>query len=351
MPKNRIKLLTDWNITAAVDASIDGAQITAGEPTKELQWISADVPGTVLNALVKSGVYEKPYHGKNLSEISEKQFLSPWWYRTEFELTENQAQGKVLLQFDGINYYADIWLNGILIAESGHVNGAFRRFEFDVTRHVVAGQNVLAVLISPPHPGDYSTGFVDWNPRPPDRNMGIFRPVAIKTIQDVAIESPFVESKVALRKLDAAELSVSCFLINHSDRTVAGRLKGQIEDCTFEQDVTLAAGEKCEVRFLPADFPQLKFSNPRLWWPNHLGKAELYCLQMVFENQNGISDQIDIQFGIREFADYVNEGGHRGFTVNGKKGIIGEISPQVIENFGLEMPIVVMEFELNIEQE
>ena len=116
----------------------------------------------------------------NLTKIPREPFQVPWWYRTEFILSEEEVRGTILLEFDGINYAADIWLNGRLVATADQARGAFRRFQYDVSDGIVPGENVLAVEVIPPKPGDFSTGFMDWNPAPPDRNMGLFRPVRLR---------------------------------------------------------------------------------------------------------------------------------------------------------------------------
>ena len=158
-------------------------------------WYPTSVPTTVLAALVDNGVYEDPYFGMNLKKIPEEPYKKPWWYRTEFALSQTEAGKIVLLELDGINYRADIWLNGHQIATSNQVRGAFRRFQYDVSRFVGEGKNVLALEVIPPEPGDFSTGFVDWNPPPPDRNMGLFRSVRLRFCDRVSIEKPFVQTK------------------------------------------------------------------------------------------------------------------------------------------------------------
>jgi exo-1,4-beta-D-glucosaminidase len=68
--------------------------------------------------------------------------------------------------------------------------------------------------------------------------------------------------------------------------------------------------------------PELKIKKPRLWWPNNLGKPELYTLTISVNHLQKASDKQEQNFGIREFKDYLNEQGHRGYIVNGKKILI-----------------------------
>ena len=101
-----------------------------------------------------------------------------WWYRTAFELPASMHGKHIALHFDGINYRANIWVNGVRIASSDSIAGMFRLFEFDVSNVVRSdGVNVLAVEIFPPQVEDLAMTWVDWNPAPPDKDMGLWRPV------------------------------------------------------------------------------------------------------------------------------------------------------------------------------
>jgi exo-1,4-beta-D-glucosaminidase len=120
-----------------------------------------------MSALVKNGVYRDPYFGKNLETISTQPFLMPWWYRTTFDLDSGtQRSDDVRLIFDGINYSANIFLNGTKVASADSTFGAFRRFDVDVTKVIHPKGNVLVVQVYPPKPGDFTIGFVDWNRKP-----------------------------------------------------------------------------------------------------------------------------------------------------------------------------------------
>ena len=281
------------------------------------RWYPTSVPSTVLAALVENGVYKNPYFGMNLSKIPSEPYEKPWWYRTEFELSQKDAAGTVLLELDGINYSADIWLNGNQIAPATKVRGAFRRFQFDISKFVSEGTNALAVEVIPPKPGDFSTGFVDWNPPPPDRNMGIFRTVRLRFCRGVSIERPFVHTKLNLETLDEATLTVTAELANHEQHRVSGIVEGEIESLRFSTAIDIEPQERKTV-----EFTSLKIKNPRIWWPYQLGRPNLYDLNLKFTADETVCDVAHVRFGIREIEDYTNEGGHRGFKINGKKILI-----------------------------
>ena len=314
-------LSKNWKIQAETEINSTGAEISQPDFITN-GWNETHVPSTVLGTLVENGVIKDPFLGENLKKISQDQFAKPWWFRTEFELTNEEAEQSVILDFDGINYRADVWLNGKQIVGEDTFFGAFQRFSFEISNKVQTGQNVLAIKVIPPKPGDFSIGFVDWNPAPPDRNMGIFRPVTLRFCKGVAIENPFIQTKVNLKTLKEAALTVSAELVNYSDKPVSGILTGEIESIQFSQYVSLSPNSKQLVTFTPDKFSELNIKNPRLWWPIHLGEPELYNLDLQFNIGEAMSDTAQLRFGIREVEDYLLKNIHRGFKINGKKVLI-----------------------------
>jgi len=316
------KLLSkEWHIRSALEVKDEGKEVSS--PNYDLKgWYPADVPTTVLAALVKNGVYKDPYFGKNLEDIPTEQFKQPWWYRKEFEAEIEKSFEHARLIFYGINYSADAWLNGKKIISSGSLIGAFRIFEIDITDVIENGKNILAVKVFPPRPGDFTVGFVDWNPRPPDENMGIWREVKLRVNGPVSINRPFVQSKVDLDTLDEAALTCTAELINHSNQQVQGTLKSELEGVQFSQEYSLKPYQCQKILFHPEKHAELNLHKPRLWWPNNLGEQNLYKLTLSALINDVKSDIQHVSFGIREVSDYINKEGHRGFKVNGKKVLI-----------------------------
>jgi len=321
LPDTFRTILNCWKIQSDDRLSAAGSQISSlGFNTED--WYEIQVPSTVLAALVEAGEYKAPYFGRNLNDIPKKRFERSWWYRNEFDSNDINADETTLLAFDGINYAANIWLNGRLIGDSGYVRGAFRRFSFDISNSVQKGGNALALEVKPPKPGDFSTGFVDWNPPAPDRNMGIFRPVTLRRCRSVSIENPFVRTDLDMKTPDRASLAVSAELCNRSDEPVTGILAGRIDAISFEKPVTLAAKERKVIEFTPEQQKDLFVHQPRLWWPHDLGEPNMYELHLEFGINGAISDVRQTSFGIRRIEDYFNKQGHRGFRINGKEVLI-----------------------------
>jgi hypothetical protein len=303
----------------------DGAVLSkSGVNTHD--WYDATVPGTVLTTLVDQGVYPDPYFGLNNLLIPESLNQQDYWYRTEFTLPKKFAGRELTLQFNGINYYAEIWFNGEYL---GHLTGAFIRGKFDVTKLArPGGANVLAVLIAPPPdpgiPSEQSVKFGagdnggklcldgptfecsegwDWIPGVRDRCTGLWQEVVLRATGPVTIGDSRVVTKLPLPDTSRADVAIQTELHNTSDSIQQGVLKGSFEGVKFSQPVTLQAGETKTLGFAPKDFPQLAVKQPRLWWPNGYGKPELYHLQLAFVTPDKQeSDQAALRFGIREMS-------------------------------------------------
>ena len=314
-------LSNNWKIQSSEKVTENGAEISTQKEVSN-NWIPAIVPSTVLGTMVANNLIKDPFYAKNLNDISTDPYKAPWWYVTTFKLNSIEAANFASLSFDGINHKANVWLNGSLIADSSSIDGAYRITAFEVSENTIEGDNILAIEVIPPIPGDFSIGYVDWNPSPPDGNMGVFRPVTLHLNAGVAIEKPFVQSKVNKETLKEAHLLVSAELVNYTDKVITGTLIGTIESTAFKQEITLDANSSKLVEFTSDDFSQLNFKNPRLWWPIHLGNPELYHLNLEFKIDGAISDTSQTRFGIREFEDYWLEDTHRGYKVNGQKVMI-----------------------------
>lgn len=316
-----VRLADGWQIASAADVTAaESAVATAGFDSTG--WTNTRVPSTVLAALVRDGQVEDPYFGRNLEAIPTGRFEHPWWYRTEFTLEEPPKPGARLV-FEGINYRADVWLNGRQIGHREDLAGAFRIFSLDVSAQLTAGVNALAVRVQPPKPGDPTIGFVDWNPTPPDRNMGLWRGVQLRLTGGVALQDVFVRSELDLETLAKASLTISATLRNDSDRrvtaVVAGTIGAAIE---IEQREVLQPGEERRIELAPSRFAQLVLDRPRLWWPNNLGEPNLYDLALTVSVDGRLVDHQELSFGIRHVEDYLTEEGHRGYAVNGRKVLI-----------------------------
>jgi exo-1,4-beta-D-glucosaminidase len=328
-----------WAIQASSNVHEGGAAVST-PGFKAQGWYPATLPSTVLNALVEDRVYPDPYTDMNLRSIPGTTYpifsnfsnlLMPpgspfehsWWFRTDFQLPAEHRGKTLSLGFDGINYRANVWMNGVQIASSKQMAGTWRLFRFDVTGAARPGAaNSLAVEIFPPQPTDLAITLVDWAPMPPDKEMGIWRDVRITATGPVALLYPTVFTKLNLPSTDQAELTVRVELQNSAAHAIEGTLNGRIENIEFAQPARLGPGEAQVVRFTSEKFPQLKLANPRLWWPAQVGPQNLYPLDLQFECGGEISDAAHIQFGVRQVTSEIDANGHRLFHINGNKILI-----------------------------
>jgi exo-1,4-beta-D-glucosaminidase len=272
---------------------------------------------------VDAGVFKNIFYNRNLEKIPDSLFEAPWWYRRTFTIEKINSGQVYRLRFDGISYYADIWLNGKKVASGDTVKGSFRRFIFDVTPFIKKGENVLAVKITQGQPADLNIGFVDWNPEPADNHMGIWRDVHFIESGSVAIENPFVITDVDTAGLSSADIKVRVDLQNFSDKKVSGILKTTIgNDIHLSTNVSLEPREIKEVILSPKQYHQLTMMHPKLWWTHDLGEPYLYTLQMNFEINNELSDSKKIKFGVRSVSGYMTDRGFRAYRLNGKKILI-----------------------------
>lgn len=311
----------NWELFSSEGMNADGKTISSSSYKVENGY-TINVPATVMAALVRNNVYEDVYYSDNLKKIPQEQFQKPWWYRKTFEVGTATGDSFYNLLFEGLNYKANIWLNGRLIASADTIEGCFRMFELEVTSFLQAGENTLAVEVIPPKKGDLTIGFVDWNPWPPDNNMGLWRPVKLVKTGSVALKNVFVKPWLNTETLTEANLTISAELVNHSDKTVSGQVEASIEGFSVRQDYSLNPKESKEIFFNPSDYAELNLENPRIWWPNNLGEPNLYSMEISAKQGNTQTDKKTVRFGIRSVADYFNENGHRGFMVNGKKVLI-----------------------------
>jgi exo-1,4-beta-D-glucosaminidase len=335
---SKIFLHKDWQIQSSCEAKVSGAEISApGFDAKG--WRHSDVPSTVVGALVTDKTYPDPNYGTNLKsfpgmDYSSKTFFanqdlpkdSPfrcsWWFRTEFTLPADYDGKTKWLHLLGINYRANVWLDGQKIADANDVVGAFATFEFNVSKALHAGKaNALAVEVFAPSKNDLGISWVDWNPTPPDKDMGIWKEVFLTASGDVALRNPFISSKLENGYRSAA-LTVSADLRNASDHAVKGMLRAEVDGKQVSQQVSLGASESKTVSFAPEQYSELKLANAKLWWPYQMGEPNLYTAKLSFEIGNEISDAGSVTFGIREVTSELTDKGYRLFKINGRKILI-----------------------------
>ena len=323
--QTRPQVVENWQMQDVAKVPASAAQISEAQ-YRAAGWYKATVPGTVLTTLVDNHVYPEPLYGENMRAIPESLNKTSYWYRTTLNVPAAYKGRRVWLHFGGINYSAQLWLNG---KQFGSMRGAFIRGDFDITGLVEPGKSAgLAVLIAPqPHPGTphehtvangtghnggqtaidgptfLSTIGWDWLMPVRDRATGLWQPVTLSSSGPVTVAAPHVVSHLS-PALDSADLDVSTTLVNGTDRPVTGTLVGSITGepgtIAFRKPVQLEANGYQDVSLDASTTPSLHLDRPKLWWPNGYGEPNLHHLVLRFETGKATSDESDVQFGIRK---------------------------------------------------
>jgi len=334
-----IKLNSGWKAKKAMELTVDGTVIS-GNDFRFYDWMDAVVPGTVLSTLLHNQKIPDPFFGMNNEQIPDISQVGrdyyTYWFFNQFEYPELKSGEHIWLKFRGINYSAELFLNGKKINPDTH-EGMFLREKYLITPFLEKGVNRLAVLVHPPDPagapnGQGGDGLIarsvtmqftagwDWICPIRDRNTGIWDEVSVEMTGPVDLLDPHVVTKVAGKRIpsgkqDPAIILTSADLMNPSAETQTGKLLARCGNYEVSKTVTIPAGEKILV-----NLPEFKITDPQLWWPNGTGDHPLYNIEFSFVlGNNRISDQEKVSFGIRETGTRFDEKlGARIFTVNGQ---------------------------------
>jgi exo-1,4-beta-D-glucosaminidase len=337
--ETKIMLHGNWEIQSSCQVKAEGREISSAAFPAH-RWHHAEVPTTIVAALVADKTYPDPNFGKNLKSFpgmdypsteffanqqmpGDSPFRCSWWFRTEFQAPASSLRDATTwLHFDAINYRANVWLNGGKIAGAQDMAGTFRAFEFNVSKQLRAGKtNTLAVEVFAPDKGDLGITWVDWNPTPADKDMGLWKDVYLTTSREISLRAPFVTSQLDSDYKTAA-LTISADLRNTSPHPVRGQLRAEIEGIRVVQPIELGPNEVKTVTLSPEQFPQLKLEHPRLWWPYQMGQPELYSAKLTVETEGRVSDSAKVRFGVREVTSQLTDKGYRLFKINGRKLLI-----------------------------
>ena len=355
--EHQSELQSGWRLISAREVTASDEEVSQPSYDASHWHPIARMPVTVLQALEDADVYKNLYYGMNLTQsVPPDLWRQDWWYRTTFVAPEGEVHSLI---FNGINYRADIWVNGHLVAGKRQVVGMYNSFEYIVTPYVQpGGKNVLAVRVTPPQKLPYINGvdlcdtWLDWinwkyigYPDPKlwqerhlglsfvaDRNAGVWKKVFLSTTGKVMIRNPYVMTDLPLPATSPAALTIYCDLRNGVSSPVSGFLHGEISRpgkpaVRFQQKVSLRGDETKEVAFTPQAFSQLSLHHPDLWWPYEWGEPALYRLKLEFRIDGAVSDTSASEFGIRKVTQHrdddhrfpqVGTGGNFYLKVNGK---------------------------------
>ena len=263
-------------------------------------WEPATVPGTVLHDMWKAGKVPDPYFELN-SRYCEWVPERTWVYRKEFEVPEGCKGKRIRLCFDGIDYAAEIFLNGESL---GRHEGMFIPWKADVGERLLYGKkNLLAVVLEPapreqPQVGRTSLVRTNksrmtywWDFCPRMIHQGIWQSVYLDVTEDACFEDVYLYADVQAQEGYA--------LVHLEVRTEGrdGLIRGRFGNLDFEGRVADGA---CRIL--------VRVDNPRLWGTNGAGEPYEYPVRLELYGQNGLSDSRSFCYGLRDIRFVTNEG-------------------------------------------
>ncbi len=279
-------------------------------------WMPAKVPGTVHADLLANGVIEDPHYRLNESNV---QWIEnkDWIYRTKFIVDDNLLQHNVVeLIFEGLDTYADVYLNNNLILEADNM---FIAHQVDVKNYLKAGENELRVFFHSPvekgmekltklnyllpatneqapegkrtniftRKAPFHYGW-DWGPRLV--TSGIWRNVSLNAYDFAKIENVYVQTT----KIEDNKAKHSGYAEIEVESEGEYMLNLFIDNRTkkVNKRVDLKPGTQ-KVEF---DF---EIENPKLWWSNGLGEPHLYDFVFNLSKGRQVIDRKELAFGVR----------------------------------------------------
>lgn len=271
-------------------------------------WYAATVPGTVHTDLMAAGKIPDPFYGTNESLVQWVEEKN-WDYRCVFNLNESQVANKnTSLVFDGIDTYADIFLNGILVLQTDNM---FRQWETAIDTLLRAGENILTINFTSPlikskqlanassivlpveervytRKAQYHYGW-DWGPRLV--TSGIWLPVYLQFKNDVSIENiQVITDKI---KTESATVTFNSNIFSTTAEDITLEISDEKGNTIFSENYLLRQGEN--------NIPiSIQIQSPKLWWSHDLGEPYLYNYTIQLFVNDQLIEKKKIQFGIRK---------------------------------------------------
>lgn len=297
--------------------------------------LAATVPTSVYTALAANNLIPEPYYKDNEDKVRDI-MQNDYEYLCTFDTGDSLfQQDNILLQFQGIDTIADIYLNGAFL---GHTENMHRVWEFSVKNLLLPKGNCLKVLLHSPlkaaadafsacptrgsedawdgfshiRKAHYMYGW-DWGAHLPD--AGIFRDVALLGIQKARIDSVYITQ-------NHKEDQVALTLAPSFHRAGAWQESLSLEELGsgFHYTVDVQDPDGSSYSF-PDSVEEISILQPKLWWPNGLGEQPLYTVTLTLFHEDTILDTFRRRIGLRTLTMRVEKdewGESFAHEVNGK---------------------------------
>jgi beta-mannosidase len=290
----------------------EGLHLLPPEDIETLVWNMATVPGDVYTDLWKAGVIDDPYFGRN-SVKAQWVGQYEWWYAYQFTLTEDLSDQVVRIDFDGVDYSCDVWLNGQYLG--GH-EGAFSPFSFDVTeylsssQHWLASKNILIIRVNPPPvvnagvAGRKTPWFGDyWRDLIP---FGIWKP--IRMVSTGAVRCNDLFANTTLNEDGSATVVLELEIENTDNAEKSINIISSLEGKNFKAEAVSKQSTHSVKPGISKVRHEYHLQDPALWWPWDLGDQNLYLAKVSLKEGQVNHDFTETSFGIREVSSAWNPG-------------------------------------------
>ena len=237
-------------------------------------------------------------------------------FERDFEFAEKLSPSdRAFLIFRGVDYFAEVELNGVLV---GRHEGYFQAFEFDVTPQLQRGRNHLAVTVDAPleepgavwpdHKRMIKGVFSHWDCKPGNvykatgqdgTTAGIWNEVALEVrraawLGNAKIQPVLHERKLATGKSEESGFDANVFITAEVRAARPGKyvLTAEAGGSKASTVVEMTTAEATAVLVLP-------MVQPKLWWTWDLGEPHLYTCKLTLASDGEVVYARDINFGVR----------------------------------------------------
>ncbi|SMF89910.1 beta-mannosidase [Paenibacillus uliginis N3/975] len=298
----KLQLLDNWTFKAS----------------DEQEWLPARVPGCVHTDLLRNDKIQDPFYGTNEHDLQwiDKQ---DWEYETSFEVSDElMAESRLELVFDGLDTYADVYVNGKAVLAADNM---FRSWKIDVKERLVPGSNHIRIVFRSPIQEDlpkleklgyalpadndqsevgglgekkvsifarkapYHYGW-DWGPR--FVTSGIWRECRIEAWSEAVIRDVFIHQEQVTASVARMKAVVTVEVNDDFDGTLIVTTAGQ----KWERKTQLTGGSNTiELA--------MEIKEPKLWWCRGLGEPNLYEFRAELQAEQRTVSHASVRTGLR----------------------------------------------------
>jgi beta-mannosidase len=275
-------------------------------PLKQ-EWINLGEKGTVQQKLIQIGELKDPYFGLNENDFGWIEDHT-WEFQSKFYLTEEEYLAEFVdLDFENIDTYASVYLNGQFLFKSANYHHPYRE---EIKKHLVLGYNEVKVVFTSPkqfHKENYESG-IQKLPAPNDvsktaiapytrkpqyqfgwdwalrmNTIGFQAPVEVKAYNVTRVLGKNIVTTSIVNQTASLKLELTLSNSFNEELIWESKLFG-IK--AFAYGETLARHEE--------------ISDPKLWWPAGHGAQNLYQDSWELKTKSGkVLFHEEVQFGVR----------------------------------------------------